>query len=105
MSDAKPQPLERIRKRADFLAAAKAFACARGAVLVQARDRFAAGVTDNIEVVQAQESVATANQSFISSIYMHNLAKVQLARAVGMTETTLKEYMGGAPSGSTSRGN
>jgi len=39
MSDAKPQPLERIRKRADFLAAAKAFACARGAVLVQARDR------------------------------------------------------------------
>ena len=39
MSDAKPQPLERLRKRADFLAAAKAFACARGAVLVQARDR------------------------------------------------------------------
>jgi len=39
MSDAKPQPLERIRKRADFLAAAKGFACARGAVLVQARDR------------------------------------------------------------------
>lgn len=39
MSDTKPQPLERIRKRADFLAAAKGFACARGAVLVQARDR------------------------------------------------------------------
>ena len=31
--------------------------------LVQARDRFSAGVTDNIEVVQAQESVANANQS------------------------------------------
>ena len=39
MSDAKTQPLERLRKRADFLAAAKGFACARGAVLVQARDR------------------------------------------------------------------
>jgi ribonuclease P protein component len=32
-------PLERLRKRADFLAAAKAHACGRGAVLVQARDR------------------------------------------------------------------
>jgi outer membrane protein TolC len=64
--------------------------------LVQARDRFSAGVTDNIEVVQAQESVANANQSVINSIYMHNLAKVQLARAVGMTETSLKEFMGGA---------
>jgi outer membrane protein TolC len=63
--------------------------------LVQARDRFAAGVTDNIEVVQAQESVANANQSLINSIYMHNLAKVQLARAVGMTETSLKEFMSG----------
>jgi ribonuclease P protein component len=39
MSDAKTQPLERLRKRADFLAAAKGHACARGAVLVQARDR------------------------------------------------------------------
>jgi outer membrane protein TolC len=67
--------------------------------LVQARDRFAAGVTDNIEVVQAQESVANANQSLVNSIYMHNLAKVQLARAVGMTETSLKEFMGGATSG------
>jgi outer membrane protein TolC len=64
--------------------------------LVQARDRFSAGVTDNIEVVQAQESVANANQSVINSIYTHNLAKVQLARAVGMTETSLKEFMGGA---------
>ena len=39
MSDARPQPLERLKRRADFLAAAKGFACARGAVLVQARDR------------------------------------------------------------------
>jgi ribonuclease P protein component len=39
MSDPRPEPLERLKKRADFLAAAKGFACARGAVLVQARDR------------------------------------------------------------------
>jgi outer membrane protein TolC len=63
--------------------------------LVQARDRFAAGVADNIEVVQAQDSVANANQSLISSIYMHNLAKVSLARAIGGTETNLQKFMGG----------
>jgi outer membrane protein TolC len=63
--------------------------------LSQARDRFAAGVADNIEVVQAQESVANANQSLISSIYMHNLAKVSLARAIGATETNLQKFMGG----------
>jgi outer membrane protein TolC len=63
--------------------------------LTQARDRFTAGVTDNIEVVQAQESVANANQSLISSVYLHNLAKVNLARAVGATETSLRQFMGG----------
>lgn len=63
--------------------------------LTQARDRFAAGVADNIEVVQAQDSVAGANQSLISGIYMHNLAKVSLARAMGATETNLKQYLGG----------
>jgi outer membrane protein TolC len=62
--------------------------------LTQARDRFSAGVADNIEVVQAQESVANANQSLISSIYNHNQAKVSLARAMGATETNLKQYMG-----------
>lgn len=63
--------------------------------LTQARDRFAAGVTGNIEVVQAQESVANANQSLISSVYAHNLAKVSLARAVGATGDSLKQFMGG----------
>jgi outer membrane protein TolC len=83
-----------LKTAADQVAVARDNVDLASQTLVQARDRFAAGVTDNIEVVQAQESVATANQSLISSIYMHNLAKVQLARAVGMTETTLKEYMG-----------
>ncbi len=63
--------------------------------LTQARDRFAAGVTDNIEVVQAQESVSNAQQNLISSIYSHNLAKVALARALGATEANLKTFMGG----------
>src|SRR5207249_8350116 len=46
--------------------------------LEQARDRFTAGVNDNLEVVQAQESVATANESFISNLDSHNVAKNSL---------------------------
>jgi outer membrane protein TolC len=51
--------------------------------LTQARDRFAAGVTDTVEVVQAQEAVAAAELDYISSLYAHNLAKANLARAMG----------------------
>ena len=61
--------------------------------LVQARDRFAAGVTDNLEVVQAQEAVAGANENYISSLYAHNLAKVELARALGYAEEGVKQYL------------
>jgi outer membrane protein TolC len=63
--------------------------------LVQAQDRFGAGVTDNIEVVQAQESVASADQAYISSLYAFNISKVQLARAVGIAEQAVKGYLGG----------
>jgi outer membrane protein TolC len=61
--------------------------------LDQARDRFSAGVTDTIEVVQAQGSVATSNDNLISALHAHNLAKVELARALGMTERDVKKYI------------
>ncbi len=54
-----------------------------GETLEQSRDRFRAGVADTIEVVQAQESVASAEQDYITALYMFNLAQVSLARAVG----------------------
>jgi outer membrane protein TolC len=54
--------------------------------VVQAHDRFAAGVTSNIEVVQAQEALATATENYLSALYAHNLAKISLARAVGLSE-------------------
>lgn len=63
--------------------------------LTQARDRFAAGVTDNIEVVEAQEALAAANESYITSLYQDNLAKVALARASGVAETAVLQYLGG----------
>jgi len=60
--------------------------------LTQARDRFASGATDNIEVVQAQEAVASANESYISSLYAYNLARVELARATGSAEHGFRQY-------------
>lgn len=64
--------------------------------LQQARDRFSAGVADNVEVIQAQEAVATANENYISSLYAHNVAKASLARALGIGEQAVKSYLGGA---------
>jgi outer membrane protein TolC len=63
--------------------------------LSEAQDRFANGVTDNIEVVQAQESVSAADQAYISSLYTYNIAKVELARAAGIAEQAVKAYLGG----------
>ena len=63
--------------------------------LAQSRDRFVAGVTDTVEVVQSQETVASANEQFISSLYNFNAAKIFLARAVGSAEAAVKEYFKG----------
>ena len=63
--------------------------------LTQSRDRFSAGVTDNLEVVQAQEALATAHENLISSLYLHDLAKVSYARAVGRAEEGVREYLKG----------
>ena len=63
--------------------------------LTQSRDRFTAGVTDNLEVVQAQEAVAAAHESYIESLYAHNLAKVELARAIGDAEQGVEKYLKG----------
>lgn len=64
--------------------------------LIEARDRFAAGVVNSLEVVQSQEAVATADENYISSLYSFNVAKASLARALGMAEVTFKQMMGGS---------
>ena len=61
--------------------------------LTQARDRFSAGVTDNLEVVEAQQTVAAAHESYISSLYAHNLAKIELVRAMGYAEQGVRQYL------------
>jgi outer membrane protein TolC len=64
--------------------------------LTQSRDRFAAGVASNIEVVQAQEAVAVANEQYISARYGYNLAKGALIRGTGTTEDILRILLGGS---------
>jgi outer membrane protein TolC len=63
--------------------------------LTQSRDRFAAGVASNIEIVQAQETVAIANEQYISALYGYDLAKGALIRGVGTAEATLRQFLGG----------
>ncbi len=65
--------------------------------LTQAQDRFAAGVTSNIDVVQAQEALAASNESLINSVFGFNVAKLELARALGTAERAVKDFLGGKP--------
>jgi len=50
--------------------------------------RFQCGVTDNIEVTAAQDSLARANDAEIGALFRYNIARAQLARAVGSEEQT-----------------
>ncbi|MBZ5681612.1 MAG: TolC family protein [Acidobacteriia bacterium] len=85
----------------DLSAAAEQVEVARSSVdlaeqaLSQSQDRFSAGVADNLEVVQAQEAVASAHENYIQSLYSHNLAKVELAYAIGNAEEGVKRYLKG----------
>jgi outer membrane protein TolC len=58
----------------------------------QSQDRFSAGVTNTVEVVQAQQSLAAANENLISAQYQLNVARVELARALGLAEQGLQAY-------------
>jgi len=52
----------------------------------QARDRFKAGVANNIEVIQAQDSLSRANDNQIAALYRFNQARADLARSIGQME-------------------
>jgi outer membrane protein TolC/ABC-type transporter Mla MlaB component len=52
----------------------------------QARDRFKAGVANNIEVIQAQDSLARANDNQIAALYRFNQARADYARSIGQME-------------------
>jgi outer membrane protein TolC len=62
--------------------------------LSEAQQRYANGISDNLAVSQAQQSVAQANDQYVTSLYRHNVAKLSLARALGAGEN-YKNYLGG----------
>ena len=64
--------------------------------LTQARDRLAAGVASNIEVVQAQEAVSVANERYITALYLNSVGKAVLARDLGTAEQAVRQFLGGA---------
>ncbi len=57
------------------------------------RQRFEAGITESLEVVQAQEGVASSNLDYITSLFAHNVAKLSLARAIGHAEEHLSQFL------------
>ncbi len=61
----------------------------------QIKDRYAAGVTTTVEVVQGQEALATASDNYITSLYEFNLAKGALARSMGVAEDTYQKFLRG----------
>jgi outer membrane protein TolC len=82
-----------LQSSADQVAVARDNLALANETLNQSRDRFAAGVTDNIEVVQAQGSVAVANDNLIGALYANNIAKVELARALGLAERGVRRFI------------
>ena len=63
-----------------------------GEALKEAQERYANGVSDNLAVSQAQQSVAQANDQYVASLYRHNVAKLSLARALGAGQN-YKDYL------------
>jgi outer membrane protein TolC len=63
--------------------------------LSEAQQRYKAGVSDNLAVSQAQQAVAQADEQYVASLYRHNVAKLSLARALGVAQSNYKDYVGG----------
>jgi outer membrane protein TolC len=93
LSDRKAQVDADVRDALlDIEAAQKQVEVARSSVdlaneaLSDAQQQYANGVSDNLAVSQAQQSVAQANAQYVASLYRHNVAKLSLARALGAGE-------------------
>lgn len=86
-----------LKSAADQVDVANSNVVLANQTLKQSRDRFSAGVTNTVEVVQAQQAVADANENLISAQYQYNVAKVSLARALGLAEEGIRSYFNQTP--------
>jgi outer membrane protein TolC len=82
-----------LKSSSELVAVARSNIDLADQTVTQAQDRLAAGVAGNLEVVQAQESVASANQSYIASLYAFNVAKISLAETLGVAEQSAVNYL------------
>ena len=57
-------------------------------------DRVNAGVDDNLPLVTAQSTLASAQSNLVESLYQYNLSKLALARAAGIIEEQYRVYLG-----------
>jgi outer membrane protein len=62
--------------------------------LRQAKDRFDVGVSNTVDLIQAQQAVAEAQDNRIASVYAHQFAKLLLIRATGTAEQDYINYLG-----------
>jgi outer membrane protein TolC len=69
--------------------------------LAVAQDRFANGVSNNVEVVLAAQDVAAAHENYIASLFSHNYTKLALLRAMGQVEQGVKQFLAGQAPGGT----
>lgn len=63
--------------------------------LNESEERFKAGVADNLAVSQALMALAQADNQYVNSLYLHNMAKLSLARALGVAGNDYRKYLGG----------
>jgi outer membrane protein TolC len=57
------------------------------------KQKYDAGISESLEVVRAEESVASSDLDYISSLFAHNLAKLSLDRALGHAAENLTQYL------------
>ena len=65
------------------------------ATVNDATDRFRNGVDNDLPVVEAQTSLATAEAQLVNSLYEYNVAKIALARSLGVVDKEYREYLNG----------
>lgn len=84
----------------DVTAMAKLVEVARSNVELSTRElsdeteRVNAGVEDNLALVTAQSSLASAQSNLVESLYQYNVSKLGLARSAGVLEQQYRDYLG-----------
>jgi outer membrane protein TolC len=84
-----------IQTAAKLVEATKSNVDLANEALSEAQQRFKAGVSDNLASSEAESQAEQASDQYISALYQHNIAKLSLARALGVAQTNYKDYFGG----------